>query len=67
MRIAEKTSGPGTPFSEKSLADAKRKLEELNKRDAEPRRTAELKNNLEEYIYSTREKVPALIKFGLLK
>lgn len=40
-----------------SLAQAKLKLEELDKKDAERRRTAELKNNLEGYIYATKEKV----------
>jgi hypoxia up-regulated 1 len=45
------------PPSKEYLAEAKRKLEELNKKDAERRRTAELKNNLEGYIYSTKEKV----------
>lgn len=66
MQIAEKTNGPGMPFPEESLALAKDKLAELNKRDAERRRTAELKNNLEGYIYSTREKVHAfLIEFNL--
>ena len=43
--------------SKESLAEAKRKLEELDKKDAERRRTAELKNNLEGYIYGTKEKV----------
>ena len=38
------------------FSNAKRKLEALDKKDAE-RRTAELKNNLEEYIYATKEKV----------
>ena len=44
-------------LSGESLAEAKQKLEALDKRDAERRRTAELKNNLEAYIYSTKEKV----------
>lgn len=44
-------------LSKESLSDAKSKLEALNKKDAERRRTAELKNNLEGYIYSTKEKV----------
>lgn len=43
--------------SKESLAEAKRKLEELDKKDTERRRTAELKNNLEGYIYATKEKV----------
>ncbi|CAN1337408.1 Heat shock 70 kDa protein 17, partial [Linum perenne] len=55
--ITEKTAGPGKPLSEESLAEAKRKLEELNKKDSERRRTAESKNNLEGYIYSTKEKL----------
>ncbi|KAJ6756639.1 HSC70CB ISOFORM G-RELATED [Salix purpurea] len=57
LKIVEKTEGPGMPLSEEYLAQAKRKLEELNKKDAERRRTAELKNNLEGYIYSTKEKL----------
>ncbi|CAL1385877.1 unnamed protein product [Linum trigynum] len=57
LKITEKTAGPGKPLSEESLAEAKRKLEELNKKDAERRRTAESKNNLEGYIYSTKEKL----------
>lgn len=44
-------------LSKESLTEAKSKLEALNKKDAERRRTAELKNNLEGYIYSTKEKV----------
>ena len=43
-----------------SLAEAKRKLEALDKKDAERRKTAELKNNLEGYIYNTKEKVGIL-------
>lgn len=57
LKVVEKTTGPGMSLSEEFLADAKRKLAELNNRDVERRRTAELKNNLEEYIYLTREKI----------
>ncbi|KAK8517049.1 hypothetical protein V6N13_092326 [Hibiscus sabdariffa] len=57
LKIVEKTTGPGMPLSKESLADAKRRLEALDKKDAERRRTAELKNNLEEYIYATKEKL----------
>lgn len=60
LKVTEKTNGPGMPFPEESLALAKEKLAELNKRDADRRRTAELKNNLEGYIYSTREKIESL-------
>lgn len=45
------------PLSKELIAEAKRKLEALDKKDAERRRTAELKNNLEGYIYTTKEKV----------
>lgn len=45
------------PLPKESFAEAKRKLEELDKKDAERRKTAELKNNLEGYIYSTKDKV----------
>lgn len=53
----EKTAGPGQILSKEQFAEAKSRLEALAKKDAERRRTAELKNRLEEYIYSTREKV----------
>ncbi|TYG65943.1 hypothetical protein ES288_D06G227400v1 [Gossypium darwinii] len=55
LKIVEKTTGPGMPLSKESLAEAKRRLEALDKKDAERRRTAELKNNLEEYICYERE------------
>uniref|UniRef100_A0A5B6YQX2 Putative heat shock protein 17 n=1 Tax=Davidia involucrata TaxID=16924 RepID=A0A5B6YQX2_DAVIN len=57
LKVIDKTEGPGMSFSKEYLAEAKQKLEALDKRDAERRRTAELKNNLEGYIYATREKV----------
>ncbi|XP_057958606.1 heat shock 70 kDa protein 17 [Malania oleifera] len=57
LKIIEKTEGPALPLSKDSLADVKRKLEALDKKDAERRRTAELKNNLEGYIYATKEKL----------
>ncbi|KAF9679446.1 hypothetical protein SADUNF_Sadunf06G0015900 [Salix dunnii] len=63
LKIVEKTVGPGMPLSKEYLAEAKRKLEELNKKDDERRRTAELKNNLEGYIYSTKEKLETSEEF----
>ncbi|XVF82598.1 hypothetical protein PTKIN_Ptkin16aG0062300 [Pterospermum kingtungense] len=57
LKIVEKTVGPGMSLSKESFSDAKSKLEALDKKDAERRRTAELKNNLEEYIYATKEKL----------
>ncbi|KAF3445091.1 hypothetical protein FNV43_RR14784 [Rhamnella rubrinervis] len=56
LKIVEKTVGPAMSLSKEFLSNAKSKLEALNKKDAERRRTAELKNNLEGYIYSTKEK-----------
>lgn len=44
-------------LSKETFVEAKRRLEALDKKDAERRRTAELKNNLEGYIYATKEKV----------
>lgn len=55
--MVDKFTGSGKVLSKDSFSEAKLRLEELDKKDAERRRTAELKNNLEEYIYSTREKV----------
>ena len=51
------------PLSKESLVEAKRRLEALDKKDAERRRTAELKNNLEGYIYDTKEKVGSFLLF----
>ncbi|KMS95261.1 hypothetical protein BVRB_010500 [Beta vulgaris subsp. vulgaris] len=34
LKVVEKTTGPGMSLSEEFLADAKRKLAELNNRDA---------------------------------
>jgi len=44
-------------LSQDFLTEAKKKLQVLDKKDTDRKRTAELKNNLEEYIYSTKEKV----------
>ncbi|KAH6776152.1 heat shock protein 70 family protein [Perilla frutescens var. hirtella] len=57
LKVIEKTTGPGMPLSKESFSEAKRKLEALDKKDAERRRTAELKNSLEGYIYSTKDKL----------
>lgn len=53
----EKTTGAGTILSKELYSEAKNRLEALDKKDAERRKTAELKNNLESYIYSMKEKV----------
>lgn len=53
------------PLSKEYSAEAIARLEALDKRDAERRRTAELKNNLESYIYGTKEQVKGpLLKDG---
>ncbi|OAY75538.1 Heat shock 70 kDa protein 17 [Ananas comosus] len=57
LKVVEKTEGPGAALGKELFSEAKSRLEALDKKDAEKRRTAELKNNLEEYIYSTREKI----------
>lgn len=44
-------------LSDESLSQAKSRLDALDKKDAERRRTAELKNNLESFVYTAREKV----------
>lgn len=54
------------PLPKENIVEAKRKLEVLDKKDAERRRTAELKNNLEGYIYSTKDKVRSF-GFGLCR
>ncbi|XP_010047919.2 heat shock 70 kDa protein 17 [Eucalyptus grandis] len=57
LKLINKTLGPGISLPEESFMEAKNKLELLDKKDAERRRTAELKNNLEGYIYATKEKI----------
>uniref|UniRef100_A0A5B6YQL2 Heat shock 70 kDa protein 17 n=1 Tax=Davidia involucrata TaxID=16924 RepID=A0A5B6YQL2_DAVIN len=63
LKIVEKTVGPGMSLSKESLVEAKQKLEVLDKKDAERRRTAELKNDLEGYVYATREKLESSEEF----
>ncbi|XP_028795972.1 heat shock 70 kDa protein 17 [Neltuma alba] len=60
LKIESKLVGPGMSLSKEFLAQAKGKLEALDKKDAERRRTAELKNDLEGYIYATKEKIETL-------
>ncbi|KAG9442695.1 hypothetical protein H6P81_018549 [Aristolochia fimbriata] len=57
LKIEEKTSGPGMLLSKDLMSEAKSKLAALDKKDADRRRTAELKNNLESYIYATKDKL----------
>ncbi|KAJ7964599.1 Heat shock 70 kDa protein [Quillaja saponaria] len=63
LKIVEKTVGSGISLSKEFIAEAKLKLEALDKKDAERRRTAELKNNLEGYIYTTKEKLETVEEF----
>ncbi|XP_043687863.1 heat shock 70 kDa protein 17-like [Telopea speciosissima] len=64
LKIVEKTMGSGVPLSKEALAEAKLRLEALDKKDLERRRTAELKNNLEGYIYATKEKLESSEELG---
>ncbi|KAF6139540.1 hypothetical protein GIB67_015497 [Kingdonia uniflora] len=64
LKIVEKTVGPGKSLSEESLSEAKIRLAALDKKDADRRRTAELKNNLEGYIYATKEKIESSEEIG---
>ncbi|KAL6911360.1 hypothetical protein ACP4OV_000165 [Aristida adscensionis] len=57
LKVLEKTTGAGSILSKELYSEAKSRLEALNKKDAERRKTAELKNNLESYIYSMKEKL----------
>ncbi|XP_076906177.1 heat shock 70 kDa protein 17-like [Bidens hawaiensis] len=60
LKVSEKSAGSVAPLSEDSLYEGKLRLEALDSNDAERRRTAELKNDLEGYIYATREKLDDL-------
>ncbi|KAI4374239.1 hypothetical protein MLD38_012253 [Melastoma candidum] len=63
LKIIDKTTGPAVSLSKESFAEAKLKLETLDKKEAERRRTSELKNNLEGYIYATKEKIETSEEF----
>ncbi|RZB42685.1 heat shock 70 kDa protein 17-like [Glycine soja] len=63
LKIVEKITGFGMSLSQDFLAEAKRKLQVLDQKDADRKRTAELKNNLEGYIYTTKEKIETLEEF----
>ncbi|GAU39186.1 hypothetical protein TSUD_147940 [Trifolium subterraneum] len=63
LKIVEKLTGSGMSLSKDFLAEAKTKLQALDKKDAERKRTAEFKNNLEGYIYTTKEKIETLEEF----
>ncbi|XP_057506664.1 heat shock 70 kDa protein 17-like isoform X2 [Actinidia eriantha] len=56
LKIVEKVLGPGK-LSKEALLEAKGKLETLDKKDTERKRTAELKNSLEGCIYDTKDKL----------
>ncbi|XP_075670126.1 heat shock 70 kDa protein 17-like [Castanea sativa] len=43
LKVVEKTLGPGMSLSKETFVEAKRRLEALDKKDAERRRTAQLK------------------------
>ncbi|XP_076909877.1 heat shock 70 kDa protein 17-like [Bidens hawaiensis] len=60
LKISEKSVGSVKPLSEDSLYEGKLRLDALDAKDAERRRTAELKNDLEGYIYATKEKLDDL-------
>lgn len=60
LKISETSVGSVAPLSEDSLYEGKLRLDALDAKDAERRRTAELKNDLEGYIYATREKLDYL-------
>lgn len=66
LKIVDKPVGPGTVLSKESFSKAKLRLEALDRKDEERRRTAELKNNLEGYIYATREKVRTCLHWLLI-
>ena len=57
LQIVEKITGLGMSLSEDFLTEVKKKLQVLDQKDTDRKRTAELKNNLEGYIYTTKEKV----------
>ncbi|KAJ0446576.1 putative Heat shock protein 70 family [Helianthus annuus] len=60
LKITEKSVGPVVLLSEDSLYEGKLRLDALDAKDAERRRTAELKNDLEGYVYATKEKLDYL-------
>lgn len=59
LQITDLTSGPARPLSSKDISEAIKRLEKLNVADAKKRATEAAKNNLEAYIYATKDKVAA--------
>ncbi|GLJ53692.1 hypothetical protein SUGI_1145530 [Cryptomeria japonica] len=57
LKLIDVTDRPGRSLSKESFAEAGIRLADLNRKDAERKRTSELKNTLEEYVYSTKEKL----------
>lgn len=58
-QITDLTSGPARPLTSKDISEAIKRLEKLNIADAKKRATEAAKNNLEAYIYATKDKVAA--------
>ncbi|XP_068639339.1 heat shock 70 kDa protein 17-like [Aristolochia californica] len=63
LKIEDKTLGVRISLSNESIYEAKSRLVALDKKEADRRRIVELKNNLENYIYATRENLDTSEEF----
>lgn len=57
LKIKDVTVGLVRPMSKDARLEAGLRLDKINRREEEKRKTAEAKNSLESYIYSTKEKL----------
>lgn len=57
LKIKDVTVGLVRPMSKDARLEAGLRLDKINRKEEEKRRTAESKNSLESYIYSTKEKL----------
>ncbi|GBG65617.1 hypothetical protein CBR_g51500 [Chara braunii] len=60
LKIVDVAAGYARPMSEREVSDALRRMEVLQLKDEERKRTAEAKNSLESYIYDTKDKLDSL-------
>lgn len=57
LKVKDVSVGVVRPLTKDARVEASVRLENINRRDEEKRRTAEAKNNLESYIYMAKEKI----------
>ena len=65
VQVKDVSVGVVRPLTKDARVEASVRLENINRRDEEKRRTAEAKNNLESYIYMAKEKVRSYVDMAM--